>query len=282
VRRSAPLREAARRGRLPPSIWATRTVLIGLVSLVGCSSVRTALGPSAKPADQMAPISVETYFPLSDQSQWTYRVQDFVKKLTYLTRVRVHGKRYVEALKRDGISVEERYSSFGPGGPFILEEQEPMLYFLENGFLNRILLTYQAGKVVVASGSGDSKYLPEVLTGGSSWDSNSEAFRVGDLGFRVSFNHVVSTEREEVRVPAGTFEGCVRVDTSSSEGPDSGYRPGEELMFFYSDWYAPGVGLVRTQHWDDAKHERERTRIELMEYSIKSAAAGAAEGTARP
>ena len=53
--------------------------------------------------------------------------------------------------------------------------------------------------------------------------------------------------------------------------PDSGYRPGEELTFYYSDWYAPGVGLVLTRQWDDAKHERERTRIELMAYSVTMA-----------
>ncbi|MGH7900080.1 MAG: hypothetical protein ACREQQ_19150 [Candidatus Binatia bacterium] len=271
MRRSADRREAALTDRLPFLVRAA--VLVSLLGLAGCGSVAPSPGPRA--TEPPTPIPVETYFPLSDNSQWTYRVQDFVKKLTYLMRVRVHGKRYVEALKRDGISVEERYSSFGPGGPFVLEEQEPILYFHENGFLNRVLLTYQAGKVVVASGSGDSRYLPELLSAGAVWDSNTEAFRVGDLGFRVSFRHVVLPEREVVKVPAGTFEGCVRIDTSASEGPGSGYRPGEELVFYYSDWYTPGVGLVLTRHWDDEKHERERTRIELMEYSIASAAAAA-------
>jgi hypothetical protein len=184
----------------------------------------------------------------------------------------VYGRQYVDAVRREGIAVEERYSNFGLGGPFILEEQEPIVYFRENGYLNRVLLTYQAGKVVAASGSGDRQYLPEVLTDGATWDSNTEAFHVGDLGFKVSFRHAVAVKRETVTVPAGSFGECIRVDTSSTEGPDSGYRPGEELTFYYSDWYAPGVGLVLTRQWDDAAHERERTRIELLSYSVNSTA----------
>jgi hypothetical protein len=228
---------------------------------------------ASKPSNTIAPdiaakIPVESYFPLTEKSRWTYRVQDFVKKLTYLSKVRVHGPEFVDTLKRDGIGVEERYSSFGPNGPFILEEQEPILYFHESGYLNRMLLTYQAGKVVPASGSGDTQFLPEVLTNGASWDSNTQAFRVGDLGFKVSFRHTVAIDRETVTVPAGTFKDCVRVDTSSTEGANSGYGPGEELVFYYADWYAAGVGLVLTRQWDDAGHERERTRIELMEYSV--------------
>jgi hypothetical protein len=212
---------------------------------------------------------VDSYFPLVERSRWTYRVQDFVRKLTYQSRVRVFGKQYVTAIGREGIGVEERYSSFGPGGPYVLEEQEPMVYFRENGYLNRMLLTYQAGKMVAASGTGDTQFLPESIVDGTSWDSNTQAFRVGgDSGFNVSFRHKVSLEREPVEVPAGKFENCVRVDTYSTEGPNSGYRPGEELVFYYADWYAPGVGLVLTRQWDDAEHERERTRIELMSYAI--------------
>lgn len=236
--------------------------------LASCAKPPTSKPSSSVASGVAATIPVESYFPLTDQSRWTYRVQDFVKRLTYLSKVRVHGRQFVEAVKRDGIGVEERYSNFGPGGPFILEEQEPILYFHENGYLNRILLTYQAGKVVPASGSGDTQFLPEVLKNGETWDSNTQAFRVGDLGFKVSFRHTVAIERETIKVPAGTFEDCVRVDTSSTEGPNSGYRPEEELVFYYSDWYAAGVGLVLTRQWDDPMHERERARIELMEYSV--------------
>jgi hypothetical protein len=239
--------------------------------LLAIASCGRSLTSAPRAPDAAAKIPVESYFPLTDRSQWTYRIRDFVKKLTYQTKVRVYGRQFVEAIQREGISVEERYSSWGTGGPYILEEQEPMIYFRDKGYLNRVQLTYQAGKVVAASGSGDTQFLPELLINGASWDSNTQAFRVGDLGFKVNFRHTVAIERESVAVPAGSFADCVRVDTYSTEGPDSGYRPGEELTFYYSDWYAPGVGLVLTRQWDDAKHERERTRIELMAYSVTPA-----------
>jgi hypothetical protein len=265
-------REAARNGRLPLSSSGGWLLLGALVA--SCAQAVQTPPPAPVAA---SPIPVEAYFPLTDKSQWSYQVQDFVKKLTYQSKVRVYGTRYVDAVQREGISVEERYSSFGMEGPYVLEEQEPMLYFRENGYLNRLLLTYQAGKVVAASGSGDRQFLPEVLTHGASWDSNTEAFSVGELGFKVSFRHTVAAGRESVKVPAGSFDDCIRVDSSSTEGPDSGYRPGEELVFYYSDWYAPGVGLVLTRQWDDAQRERERTRIELLSYSVTPAAQSAGD-----
>ena len=268
--REAPIeakREAVRKGSLP--LFFSGALLAGLFGSVAASCTPTVRKP---PAESLR-IPVESYFPLTDKSQWNYRVQDLVRNLTYQTKVRVYGRQYVDAVRREGITVEERYSNFGLGGPFVLEEQEPIVYFRENGYLNRVLLTYQAGKIVAASGSADRQYLPEVLTDGASWDSNTEAFHVGDLGFKVSFRHAVAVERETVKVPAGSFADCIRVDTSSTEGPDSGYRPGEELVFYYSDWYAPGVGLVLTRQWDDMARERERTRIELLSYSISPATA---------
>ncbi|MBI2963962.1 MAG: hypothetical protein HYY35_09430 [Deltaproteobacteria bacterium] len=265
------------------SAWRQRrrtSPLYFCLVVLSCTAATSGRHPAPIAAD--ARIPVESYFPLTERSQWSYRVQDFVKQLTYQARVRVYGEQYVEALNRYGIAVEERYSSFGPAGPYVLEEQEPILYFRENGYLNRVLLTYQAGRVIAASGSGDTQFLPEILREGASWDSNTQAFRVGDLGFQVSFRHTASIERETIRVPAGAFDNCVRVDTHSTEGPNSGYGPGEELVFYYSDWYAPEVGLVLTRQWDDAQRQRERTRIELIGYAVTPAApAGADSGTAR-
>ena len=269
MKRRDTRREAARLGRLP--------IFFALLATLAACSRGVPLLKSAPSIDPDAKLPVESYFPLAAGSQWSYRVQDFVRKLTYQSKVRVFGKQYVKAVQREGIGVEERYSSFGPGGPYVLEEQEPMLYYRENGYLNRLLLTYQAGQVVAASATGDTQFLPEVLTQGASWDSNTQAFRVGgDIGFKVSFKHTVSLEREAVQVPAGKFDNCVRVDTFSTQGPNTAYKPGEELVFYYSDWYAPGVGLVLTRHWDDAKREQERTRIELMSYALGGADASPA------
>jgi hypothetical protein len=233
--------------------------------VVACTSPKPAV---VAPVARDAKIEVDRYFPLTEQSQWTYRIQDFAKKWTYQNRVRVHGRRFMKELNRDGIEVEESYSS--ASGPYYVEEQEPMLYYRENGYLHRIFLARQAGKLVPASGSGDTRFLPETIMHGTTWDSDTVAFRVGEeegaLGFRIAHHHEISLDPSEVDVPAGSFRNCVRVDTLSTQA-ESG-KNGEALRFYYSDWYAPGVGLVRTQQWDDEGRERERTRIELMRYEV--------------
>lgn len=245
-------------------------VLAAFVAATDGCSLWPGIPQSAEPP---GPLAVESVFPLTVRSHWTYRVQDFAKHWTYQDTVRVHGPRVMEALGREGILVEERYSS--ASGPYFVEELEPMIYYKDAGFLHRIHLTQQGGKLVPASGSADSRFLPELVEVGSSWESSTVAFRVtSELGFTVVHRHVVARERGAVRVPAGSFSNCIRIDTYSTHGPGSGAKPGEEIAFFYSDWYAPGVGLVRTQQWDDGEHEHERTRIELVGYEIAPAARG--------
>lgn len=269
------------RAARPDPLRFDRAALAAAAILVlgACSSP----APEPPPIPVGAKVSVERYFPLTAKSRWTYRVQELRKGFDYLNRVRVYGARRFEPLARDVIQVEESYSSTG-SGVFLLEEQEPVVYFLEDGYLNRMFLTRQAGKLIATSGSGDSRFLPATIEIGGHWDSSSQAFRVGnDLGFRVSHSHRIEIEPEPVEVPAGEFRNCIRIDTFSSHGPGSG-SGSDELAFFYSDWYAPGVGLVKTQQWDDEAHSKERTRIELIEYSVEPPAADekSAAGTLSP
>ena len=241
------------------------TLLLAAASLVVCAATGAAGTSTPKLAE---PAPVERYFPLAARSRWTYRIQELRKNFDYVNRVRVFGPKHLDAINKEVVEVEESYSSTG-NGVFLLEEQEPVVYFREAGYLNRIFLTQQGGKFVPASGSGDSRFLPEVIVPGSSWDSDSQAFRVGtDLGFKVAHRHTIVLEPKAITVPAGTFKDCVRIDTFSTHGPGSGKTPDEELTFYYSDWYAPGVGLVRTQQWDDAERSKERTRIELLDYDV--------------
>ena len=55
-------------------------------------------------------------------------------------------------------------------------------------------------------------------------------------------------------MPAGRFMGCVRVDTTATHGATGadGKPVGPQVVYHYSDWYAPGVGLVRTEQRNGA------------------------------
>ena len=193
-----------------------------------------------------------------------YRVRSFVRNHTYRAEVRVLGPQRVKSIGREGVTVVERYFGTGPG---LEEEPEPVLYFFREGFLERVYMTMQAGEPVpIGFGSEETRFLPETLRPGQSWESNTVAFRVGDsFGYAVDHEHVVSFETDTVRVPAGGFGNTVRIDTHSDHGPGAG-GAGEDLVFWYQDWYAPGVGLVLTRQWGDEERTKERTRIELLEY----------------
>lgn len=272
-------RSGGRAARLGPRRFGRSALALAVILAAGACTSRP---PEPPPIPVGAKLPVDQYFPLTAKSRWTYRVQELRKGFDYLNRVRVYGERHFEPLKRDVIQVEESYSSTG-SGVFLLEEQEPVVYFLEDGYLNRMFLTRQAGKLIATSGSGDSRFLPATIVIGGQWDSASQAFRVGsDLGFRVSHSHRIAIEANAVEVPAGTFRNCIRIDTFSSHGPGSGSGSDDELAFFYSDWYAPGVGLVKTQQWDDEAHSKERTRIELIEYSVAPASGSDATASGAP
>jgi hypothetical protein len=232
-----------------------------VAALAGCATI------GAPPAGPPPPRTVATYFPLVPTSAWSYRVENLVQGRTYRAEVTVRSRAFVEAIGIEGIQVEEEF--VGNTGPGLVEEPEPILYFHKGGYLERVYLTYQGGKAVpVGLGSEESRFLPEALDEGRSWDSTTAAFRLGGgWTYDVVHHHRVALEPATVDVPAGSFRNCIRVDTHSSHGPGSGGGT-QELVFYYSDWYAPGVGLVRTRQWGDAERRQERTRIDLLDYRI--------------
>lgn len=254
----------AAHSRLPSPRSAACLLLAGVLAACSAAPVTKGRGEKRAAVAENGKLPLETYFPLATSSRWTYRINDFSKRWTYQNKVRVQGPKRYERLSDQAIEVIERYSS--DTAPFYVEESEPVVYFRKDGYLHRVFMTQQAGKLVQSSGSGDSRFLPTTLVPGSSWESDSEAFRVGELGFNVKHRHDVVREAKAIRVPAGAFENCIRIDTSSAQ-PNSA-KDGGELVFYYSDWYAPDVGLVKTEHWDDKGRKNLRTRIELLDYEI--------------
>jgi hypothetical protein len=65
----------------------------------------------------------------------------------------------------------------------------------------------------------------------------------------VQQRHRVAPKPERVVVPGGVFARCMRVETTAihSGVDDHGAHTGPQVTYYYSDWYAPGVGLVKTE-----------------------------------
>ncbi len=241
-----------------PPVW--RLVCVGLVLVGLASGCTTTLDRTKGAGPQTA-----DYFPLTPSSRWEYLV----------TR-RTDGAplRFVATVRPDEFKgpnghgcrvVDERYGD-RPAG-----ERTPIVYCAEGGFLHRVMSLEYRGETLEDNGlrSSELKFLPVDLGGTTTWEGRTNAYQLSDgSGFEVRQLHQVFVQHEAVAVPAGRFEGCARVETTaihSATSPD-GTSVGPRIVYYYSDWYAAGVGLIRTEQ-RSATTEVLAT-IELVTYQV--------------
>jgi hypothetical protein len=192
------------------------------------------------------------FFPLHADDTWIYAVDHPLRNLHTRMTVRVRGERYVESLHRRCRLVEESYA----GDDNEIEargakpEIHPIAYYREKGFLYRALsLEYHGDELrEVGLGSGEERFLPDTLGSDFSWDSLTTAYNLGGgNSYDVRQTHRTVSESGVIGVPAGRFAGCIRVDTVAVHGgKHDGQYEANPIVLYYSDWYAPNVGLVRT------------------------------------
>ena len=64
------------------------------------------------------------------------------------------------------------------------------------------------------------------------------------INFKMAFQ--IASLTDSVDVPAGRFEKCIRVDGDAQLTVYADGRTGyQDIKINYSEWYAPGVGLVK-------------------------------------
>jgi hypothetical protein len=81
-------------------------------------------------------------------------------------------------------------------------------------------------------------YLREPVDRGTNWDI---ATRMGER--QVKVNLTVDSIDDEIKVPAGTYKNCVKIKHEGEGKPEKDH-PGLAITAF--EWYAPGVGLVKS------------------------------------
>lgn len=195
--------------------------------------------------------------------------------------VRVRDERFIRALGRRCRLVDESYENGET--PFDVPESElttkaeiyPVAYCHQDGFLHRALsLEYHGDELRDAGlGSNEERFLPDGLGGDVAWDSLTTAYDLGGgNGYGVRQSHRAVLDPVVVEVPAGHFTGCVRVDTVALQaGRRDGRDDGEALVLYYSDWYAPNVGLVRTRQSNRPDGGPPVAQIELLAYDVEGA-----------
>lgn len=220
------------------------------------------------------------FFPLHAEDTWVYEVAQPLRNVHTRMTVRVRDERFIRALGRRCRLVDESYAALDApmgelSGNGAKAEVYPIAYCRENGFLYRALsLEYRGNELrEVGLGSAEERFLPDGLRTNAAWDSITTAYDLGGgSGYGVRQTHRAAQESNVIDVPAGQFSGCVRVDTVALHaGRRDNQYDTDPIVLYYLDWYAPGVGLVRTIQSDRPDGHPALAQIDLLAYDVEGA-----------
>jgi len=215
-------------------------LLCVLVASGGCAVLRGS-------SERAGATAHREFFPLHPGTLWVYEVHDSEGRVA-LERVLVRGVYHLKTQQTEGTVVEE---SGGMSGDFDLDVSwHPVVYYRRGPFLYKFSgVNYVGGELREQTlGDGEEKVLPADPTELRHWESDFDIFRT-DPGssYHARMVSVVQPTRDAVKVRAGVFHGCLRVDSESILDSSSARSSKKDVAFRYVDWYAPGVGLVKSE-----------------------------------
>jgi hypothetical protein len=228
----------------------------------------------------LPPPVVDRYFPLQANDTWVYEVVQPLRNVRARMTARVRGEQYVKPLHRTCLVVDETYDTPDAAQQALRDQGlprdvQPVAYYRDNGFFHRALsLEYADGEVREAGpNSGENRFLPVGLRPDADWQGVTTAYDAGGKAeYTVMHTHHATLEPAEVVVPAGRFADCVRVDTVALHGDlHDGQYQASPVVLYYSDWYAPDVGLVRSVQRERADGGLPLAQVELIAYDVKGA-----------
>jgi hypothetical protein len=137
-------------------------------------------------------------------------------------------------------------------------------YVIENGYISR--LATLGGPTSI--GLDEHNFLPQYLRPDRAWSNKLSPFdQLADEILTITQNHRSFLESREVVVPAGRFTTCIRIETRASYSSPAGLG-GKR---YFTDWYAPDVGLVKTRVASGGPDGPELARIELLRFAKSDA-----------
>ncbi len=185
----------------------------------------------------------ESYYPLKAGLRWEYIVisdQGVTKKLliTNLAPREVQGKKvtprkwdegghvFIEFMEKDGSGIYRYAEQLGEGGtPTLVTPKECHLKF--------------------------------PITEGNNWNMTT---KMGNSTLNVAFT--IESVSEDVTVPAGTFQDCLKIKQTGSDDA------GASLMGY--EWYAPKVGIVKSLVTIKQKAKDGTIIVEHRTYQLQS------------
>jgi len=225
------------------SAWC---IALGVVVAMGCA-------PRSEPASGAA---AEAYFPMVPGARWVYALYSSLGKLE--VEVTAVGER---ELPGGGAVFVMDERNRGPSLGFA--EVSPVGYLVTGAYVSRLVgIDYDSKGALRLLGEDEPAWmLPLDPVPGHSWGQRTRMFQTpegggGELGWSGEVK-----PRTSVRVPAGRFEDVVEIETFYRD-PSEGVAP----KIVYHDFYARGVGLVKSVSEDpsgDPSHRIEQVLVEV-------------------
>jgi hypothetical protein len=232
---------------------------MGTVLLVAWA-LATALTP-------LPPMSGTDFFPLAVHNSWTHLVIFSGGDYLYYMKGTVVRKN-LPLFEEESYVIMEEYEPLTTTAP---EAKSTVAYFRKDGFLHRYPWLDSDGEKIwdTELGEGAEQILPSPYLGDTSWQIGlqTNAWPLNG-GQSVTASAKAWIDPEEVRVLAGVFRNCLRVETVSANQFLDPKNRTKSYQLHHVEWYAPGVGLVRA-----ISSEGEGTPIksvtELVSYSVR-------------
>ncbi len=228
-----------------------------LLGVAGCQPE----APATPPAQSQA---MAEYFPMVENGRWLYSVRASVGQF----EMEVTGRGELALPGRDErvFVMDERNLGRSLGFAVVA----PVGYVKQGGYVARV-----SGVDYVGSdpGSGEllllGRYEPTWMfpvdpKPGQTWAQETDMFGNAESeGARLGWSGEIRP-LTKLEVPAGVFEDVLEVETQYRDAAE----PTPEPKVIYRDYYARGVGLIRSVTEDPSGDPSNRIEQVLLEYSI--------------
>jgi hypothetical protein len=211
--------------------------------------------PESRPATGSA---ADDYFPMVPEARWVYSLRSSLGQLE--VEVTARGTMPLPDDGGDVFVMDER--NRGPTLGFA--EMAPVAYLVDQEFVARIsAIDYDTGGGLRLLGQDAPTWiLPLDPKAGVAWHQQTRLFETPEGGgARLGWSGEVKP-RTSVTVPAGRFTDVVEIETVYR---DAGEPLGPSKIL-YHDYYARGIGLVRSISEDPSGDPSHRIEQVLLEY----------------
>lgn len=244
--RPSPLTESRVQARALRSLGCVVTILGVLAGVGWAQEVSKKSDPDAAPARSRDPddtrgvwARLSRLFPHAPGSRWVYTLSGNWYAEPAELSMQVRGLKFIQPLQLEAVVIDEAHPGVMPTAP---KDVLPVLYYPHRGYLvrntNHVYGDNEHTTLVKAGSIGEASApvlpLDPVPTGGG-WHT-VQAGEWGEMS-QLDTEYRSQLETEPVVVEAGSYTDCLRVETRIKGVSGRGFQ--------YTEWYAPGVGLVK-------------------------------------